>query len=400
MPRFGFAWTPTADSKTAVRGGFGMFVDRPEGNLIFSQVNIPPFLTSATFENGNIANITGGSAAALGAFADMLAIDPDLKLPYTMNWSLSVQHELPYGIFGEVAYISNLGRHLLRQPDINAPTFASLLANLALPAAQRKATNALRPYKGFSAINFRLSDANSSYHALQFYGAKRKGDLTITASYTWSKSLGDASGNGDGVDVGDEPFNRRANYGPTSFDRRHIFVTTYTYRIPFFRSLTGVGGAVLSGWEFSGITRFQTGPLLTMTGATSIGTRRADYLGGDVDLFRFERTLDRWFNEEAFTPANDARPGNSGRGILVGPGRNLWDLSMRKRFGITEGMKLLVQADFFNAFNHTNFNNPNTTMPALTTGADPRVNIRTSGFGSITGAAPGRNVQIGLKLTF
>jgi hypothetical protein len=400
MPRFGFAWSPTESGKTAIRGGFGMFVDRPEGNLIFSQVNIPPFLNSATFENGNIANITGGSAAALGAFADMLAIDPNLKLPYTMNWSLSVQHELPYGIFGEVAYISNLGRHLLRQPDINAPTFASLLANLALPTAQRKATNALRPYKGFSAINFRLSDANSSYHALQFYGAKRKGDLTITTSYTWSKSLGDASGNGDGVDAGDEPFNRRANYGPTSFDRRHIFVTTYTYRIPFFRSWKGVGGAALSGWEFSGITRFQTGPLLTVVGATSIGTRRADYLGGDVELFRFEQTLNRWFNEEAFAPANDARAGTSGRGIIVGPGRNLWDLSMRKRFGITEGIKLLVQADFFNAFNQTNFNNPNVTMPALVTGADPRLNIKTSGFGSITGAAPGRNVQIGLKLTF
>jgi hypothetical protein len=402
MPRFGFAWSPT-NGKTAVRGGFGMFVDRPEGNLIFSQVNIPPFLNSATFENGNIANIRGGNAAALGAFADMLAIDPDLKLPYTMNWSLSVQRELPLGIFGEVAYISNLGRHLLRQPDINAPTFAALLANQALPSAQRKATNALRPYKGFSAINFRLSDANSSYHALQFYGAKRKGDLTMSVSYTWSKSLGDASGNGDGVDIGDEPFNRRANYGPTSFDRRHIFVTSYTYRIPLFQSWKGVRGAVLSGWELSGITRFQTGPLLTVTGTTSIGNRRADYIGGEVNLPSNERTLDRWFNEEAFAPANDARPGTSGRGIIIGPGRNLWDLSMRKRFGITEGIKLLVQADFFNAFNQTNFNNPNTgAIPALVTtpGADPRQNIKTSSFGSITGAAPGRNVQLGLKLTF
>ncbi len=402
MPRFGFAWTPTSDGKTAIRGGFGMFVDKPEGNLIFSQVNIPPFLTSASFENGNIANIAGGTAGALAPFADMLAIDPNLELPYTMNWSISVQRELPGSIFGEVAYVSNLGRHLLRQPDINAPSFADLLANSLLPTAQRKATNALRPYKGFAQINFRLSDSNSSYHALQLYGAKRQGNLTMTASYTWSKSLADASGNGDGVDAGDEPFNRRANYGPTSFDRRHIFVTTYTYRIPFLLSWKGVGGAILSGWEISGITRFQTGPYLTVIGTTGIGNRRADYLGGDVELFRFERTLDRWFNEEAFAPANETRPGTSGRGIIVGPGRKLWDLSMRKRFGITEGVKLLVQADFFNAFNQTNFNNPNVTMPSLVTtaGVDPRQNIKTSGFGSITGAAPGRNVQLALKLTF
>jgi hypothetical protein len=402
MPRFGFAWTPTADGKTAVRGGFGMFVDKPEGNLIFSQVNIPPFLTIANFENGNIANIAGGTAGALAPFADMLAIDPDLKLPYTMNWSLSVQRELPLGIFGEVAYVSNLGRHLLRNPDINAPTFADLLANSLLPSAQRKATNALRPYKGFSVINFRVSDANSSYHALQLFGAKRKGDLSMTVSYTWSKSLADASGNGDGVDVGDEPFNRKANYGPTSFDRRHIFVSTYTYRLPFFRSWKGITGAVLSGWELSGITRFQTGPLLTVSGTTGIGGRRADYLGGEVNLPSSERTLDRWFNEEAFAPASETRPGTSGRGIIIGPGRNLWDLSMRKRFAVKEGIKLLIQADFFNAFNQTQFNAPNTSMPALVTtaGADPRVNIKTSSFGSISGAAPGRNVQLAMKLTF
>ena len=402
MPRFGFAWSPGGDGKTSIRGGFGMFADRPEGNLIFSQVNIPPFLTSATFENGNIANVAGGRAAALAPFAGITAIDPNLELPYTMNWSLSVQRELPLGIFGEVAYITNLGRHLLRNPDINVPTFEELIANQQLPTAQRKVLNALRPYKGFSAINFRLSDANSNYHALQLYAAKRKGDLTMTASYTWSKSLADASGNGDTVNSGEDPYDRHLNYGPTSFDRRHIFVTTYTYKIPFFRSLQGVGGAILSGWEFSGITRFQTGPLLTVIGSTGIGNRRAYYLGGAVNLSESERTLARWFNEEAFSPAPETEVGNSGRGIVLGPGRHLWDLSMRKSFGLTEDVRLMVQADFFNAFNQTQFASPNTTMPALVTtaGADPRQNIKTSAFGSIGSAAPGRNVQIGLKLTF
>ena len=107
--------------------------------------------------------------------------------------------------------------------------------------------------------------------------------------------------------------------------------------------------------ELGGITRFQTGPLLTVRGATSIGTRRANYLGGDVNLPSSQRTNDRWFNEEAFEPAADDARGNSGRGIVLGPGRRLWDISMRKRFGISEAVKLQVQADFFNAFNQTNF---------------------------------------------
>jgi hypothetical protein len=402
MPRLGFAWSPGSDNKTAVRGGFGLFFDRPEGNLIFSQVNIPPFLNSATFENGNIENVAAARASALGPFARIDAIDPNLKLPYSMNWSISVQRELPFGIFGEAAYVSNFGRHLLRQPDINAPSFEALVENQKLPSAQRKSTNALRPYKGFSEIRMRLSDANSNYHGLQLYAAKRKGQLTMTASYTWSKSLADASGNGDGVDAGEDPFNRKLNYGPTTFDRRHIFVTTYTYRLPFFRKWNAVTRAALSGWELSGITRFQTGPLLTVRGATTIGTRRADYLGGEVNLPSSQRTTDRWFNEEAFEPAADDQGGNSGRGIVLGPGRRLWDLSMRKRFGISESVNLQIQADFFNAFNQTNFGNPSTDMPAFVTtaGADPRQNIKTSGFGSISSAAPGRNVQLGLKLTF
>jgi hypothetical protein len=386
-PRLGFAWAPTGDNKTAVRGGFGVFFDRPEGNLIFSQVNIPPYSGSSTFENGNLSNITGGRAAALAPFSSIDALHPKLRIPYTMNWSLSIQREMGSGVFGEITYISNLGRRLLRQPDINQPSFEVLLANSRLPSSQRLSTNALRPYKGFSQIRMRLSDSNSHYHALQLYAAKRKGDFTATMSYTWSKILTDTSGNGDGVDLGDDPFDRRTNYGPASFDRRHIFVTTYTYRLPFFRRWTGIVGGVLSGWELSGITRFQTGQYLTVRGSTSIGTRRADYVGGKVEMFGPIRTNTKWFNTDAFRTAPDERRGNSGVGLVTGPGRRLWDLSARKRFKITEGKSVLFQADFFNAFNTTNFNNPNTT-------------VTDQAFGSISSSAPGRNIQLGLKLNF
>lgn len=384
-PRFGFAYAPFGDDKTSIRGGFGMFYDKVEGNLIFSQVNVPPFLSTPQFENGNIANPSGGTASALAPFGTINAIDPNLNISYSMNFSLGVQRELPRGFFVEATYVGNEGRHLIRQPDINQASFAALAANAALPSAQRLSVNALRPYKGFSQIRMRLSDANSNYNGLQLYAAKRKGNLELTASYTWSKTLTDTSGNGDDVDVGEDPFNRHTNYGPASFDRRHIFVTTYDYQIPFFSTLHGVGGAILSGWEISGITRYQSGGYFTVTGSTSIGTRRADYLGGPVLLSN--PGPNGWINPAAFATAPDGRRGTSGVGIVQGPNLQTWDFSMRKQFTITERVNLRFQADMFNAFNRANFRSPSTV-------------VTTAGFGTIGSTGPARNIQFGLKLNF
>jgi hypothetical protein len=384
-PRFSFAWAP--ESKTAIRGGFGIFYDKSEGNLIFPMVNLPPYSSSVQFENGNLANPTGGKASAVAPFGNINAIDPKLRIPYSMDFSLSVQRELPGNVFAEVAFVGNQGRHLIRQPDINQPTFDALEANQALPSAQRLSTNALRPYKGFSQILMRLSDTNSNYNSLQIYVTKRKGNLTLSGAYTYSKALTDSSNNTANLE---DPFNRSFNYGPADFDRRHIFAASYTYRVPFFDRWTGVPGKVLSGWEISGITHFQTGPEDTIIGVTSIGNRRADYNGASLSLPSGMQGPAEWFNVKAFTAAPDTRRGNSGAGIVVGPGRNLWDLSLRKKFGIAEAVRMQFQADFFNAFNHTNLNNLTT---AQTTVGD-------AAFGTISGAAPGRNIQLGLKLNF
>ncbi len=382
-PRFGFSISPFSDNRTAIRGGAGIFYDRPEGNIIFSSVNIPPYLSSSQFENGNISNITGGSASAVAPFANINTINPALELPYTMSYSLSVQRELPWGVFGEVAYVGNQGRKLLRQPDINQATFDALVANAALPSSQRPSTNTLRPFKGYTGILMRLSDSTSNYNALQVYAAKRKGGLTFTTSYTWSKALADTSGNGDNLE---DPFNRRFNYGPVSFDRRHILALTYTYRLPFFRKSQGLLYNTLGGWEVSGITRWQTGQNLTPNGNTSIGTRRADYIGGEVNVQGPDRFL-QWFNTAAFATAPNTRRGTAGVGPIEGPGRYFWDLSLRKRLAITERVKLELRGDLFNSLNQVLLNNPNVTT--------------TSGsYGQIDSTAPGRNIQLGLRLSF
>lgn len=389
-PRFSFALAPFNNSKTAIRGGFGIFYDKPEGNLIFSSVNVPPFTQSSTLENGNLAALASARAAAPAPFAQIDVIDPNLVVPYTMSYSLSVQHELPKGIFVEAAYVGNQGRHLLRQPDINQPSFDALRANILLPTAQRLTTNALRPYKGYSAIRLRMSDSNSNYNALQLYAAKRRGNTTLTVSYTWSHALADTSGNGDNPE---EFANRSYSYGPATFDRRHIFVTTYTYRLPFFKSLKSksLAGNLVKGWEVSGITRFQSGQYYTPQANSTIGGRRADYLGGDITLPDDERSQSRWFNTAAFGPAPEDRRGNARVGSVLGPGRNLWDLSLRKQFTLHEQYKLQFRGDMFNAFNHVNLNLNNGGLI---------VNQAANNYGTITSAAPGRQVQLGLRLTF
>ena len=389
-PRFGFAYAPFGDDKTSIRGGFGMFYDKVEGNLIFSQVNVPPFVSTPNFDNGNLTNPSGGTASTAALLGDINAINPDLKPSYSMNFSLGIQRELPKGFFVEANYVGNEGRHLVRQPDLNQPSFAALTANLPVNGGANANTNALRPYKGYTRILYRLSDANSNYNGLQLYAAKRKGNLELTASYTWSKALTDTSGNGDGVDVGEDPFNRHSNYGPASFDRRQIFVTTYDYRLPFFNKMKGVGRAVLSGWEVSGITRYQSGAYFTITANTAIGTRRADYVGGPVLLA--SPGPNGWINPAAFAPAPATRRGNSGVGNVQGPNLQTWDFSLRKQFNVTERVNVRFQADLFNAFNRANFR--------LLPPPNPSTVVTNAGFGTITTTGPGRNIQFGLKLNF
>jgi len=249
-----FSYSPFNDNRTAIRGGIGLFYDKAEGNIIFSQLNIPPFIQSSTFQSGNLSNPSGGKAGA-ASLLSVTAIDPHLTLARTTNYSLGVQREMPWGVLLEVSYVGNEQRHILRQPDINLPTFAALQANAALPAPL--ATNQLRPYQGYTSIRMYLSDSTANYNALQVYATKRKGDFLTTVSYTWSKTLADSSALGANPDNWRD---RRFNYGVADFDRRHVFAATYFYDSPLFRHRGGFVGTALGGWQLSGITRVQSGP--------------------------------------------------------------------------------------------------------------------------------------------
>jgi hypothetical protein len=224
------------------------------------------------------------------------------------------------------------------------------------------------------------------------YLTKRRGDFTYTIGYTLGKSTALASGNGDNPLAAEgitpnEDFDRSFFVGPTSFDRRHAIVSTWTYQMPFLRDRHDVVGILLGGWEASGKVRWQTGEYLTADGNTSIGTRRADYLGGDISLPANERTADRWFNTDAFAAAPDDRRGNAKVGTIEGPRWYQWDVSVRKNVALVGSSHMELRADVFNVFNRVNFGNPETT-------------VTDDDFGAIGSARIPRQMQLSVRFQF
>lgn len=382
-PRLGFAYAP--DAKTSIRGGFGTFYYRPEGNVGFSQVNIQPFLQNIEFDNANLGNITAGTANNTGLQGGISAIDPKLKNPYIDQYSLGVQRELPFGMLLETTYVGNVGHHLLRQPNINTPPIALLAANPANNA------NFYNPFKGFTSIGQNRSDSNTNYNALQAYLSKRRGALTFTVSYTFAKGLGDSSSNnGDLANWQDLNY----NYGELNIDRKHAFVTTVNYQVPSLSGHNLLLREAVGGFMVTGVFRAQTGPFYTVNAAApTLGNRRASIVPGQAIYARgacctLPGHVKQWLNPAAFTTPPAGSFGNSGVGQVVLPGLQQLDANLAKNFNLHERLGFRIQADFFNVLNHTNYSSLGTTATSGTS------------FGRLNGAYPARQMQFGGKFTF
>jgi hypothetical protein len=229
--------------------------------------------------------------------------------------------------------------------------------------------------------------ASSIYHSLQVTVEKRLSrGLSFGTAYTYSKTIGLSAATG--MYTGPQnTYNIKAERGPASFDRTHVLVLNYVYDVPLFRQVTGAGGAILHGWEATGIVTFESGFPLTpgFTSDTAGLASRPNLLAGPA--INGPKTADQWFNTQAFAAPPFGHFGSAGVGVIRGPGLNNWDLGFFKNFPIKERLKLQFRSELFNAFNHTNFN----TVDA---------NFGSGSFGQVTSAHTPRVVQFSLRLEF
>ena len=431
-PRVGFAWQPRSDNRLVVRGGYGIYYDRANSRLLNNQILDFPYYTLAQafltpisnpfvqvpqpssypllFNNAAVFPF-GGPPAFLPRAASLIlptvtvqdvsanGIYPDLhdfRTPYIQQYSFGIEQELANNWMLNLSYVGSAGRKLYRLVDQNQ----GVIQTAAGPAGIYSPGLSALAVQGFG-VHTVQSSSNSSYNSLQASVTKRfSHGLTFLASYTWSHSLDDYSGDLTGTsDVTVVPGNQAPgqlnNYASSDFDRRNRFVFSGIYDLPkLYRGDSGFARQAANGWELASVVTLQSGtPFSVLTNATAFVQARANLTPGCIPGRNgdVESRLLEYFNTSCFKAATaDAAGGfgNTGRNILQGPNQRNVDISIIKYFTFTERTKLEFRSEFFNAFNTVNFQNPDSIL------ASPS-------FGQILATSTGpRVIQFALKLNF
>ncbi|OLE54521.1 MAG: hypothetical protein AUG51_08005 [Acidobacteria bacterium 13_1_20CM_3_53_8] len=424
-PRVGLAYSPLDSGRLVVRGGYGIFYSRPSTIYIGFTTVSPPMYTIRRSPTGATVRLADPffplpsqdqfPTFVRGVALANTAFDRRLCTPYVQQYNASVQYALSNDLLFEVAYVGTRGLNLFRGIAINQARLASLqhpvinevtgqVITTNTPAnAQLRA-----PYQGVEVAGFNQiqSTAESTYNSLQVSLTKRlsKG-VQLLASYTYAKSLDNASGNSDSTgdfaadaaSIAGNQLESSANRGVSDFDRTHRFVLSYLWDLPrpaFARKST-VGRLLLSNWQVAGIITAMSGlPIdIVDTGAGSLyglsGTNftlaRPSWASGATRSTATSNVpAGYFFNPFAFVrpfvQANQLIPssngtaradalgtdiGNIGRNVLRGPGQINVDFSVIKRLPIRESKNIEFRAEFFNLFNHVNFANPINNLNAV-----------------------------------
>ncbi len=420
-PRLGFAVRLRDKPGLVLRGGYGIYYQRLTGqvalqtaaNLPFSLFDIRggPANAGATFQNP--VNPPGLPPSSFPLFVPRTAtstlspigISTEVRSPYLQQYGLNIQYEFAPDFLLEVGYVGSKGTRLAGAFVFNQALLASTQSPVNGVTTSSVANVQQRvPIVGLAAGASQVqTNFNSNYNSLQTSVTKRLSQgLDFLASYTWSKSLDVVSGaTVQGFDVssftGDQT-NVRSSYGPSEFDRTHRFVLSFVYQPPAPRRGPRPVQFLLSNWQFSGLTVFQSGIPLTVvdsTAGTIFGSTssRAQCTGQNpASSGSVTSRLNGYFNTAAFSTApaigDGTGFGNCGRGIVRAPDQRNLDFAIQRSFRIVKESNLLFRAEFFNLTNTPNFGAPNGDRSSPS-------------FGLISNAAANpRIIQFALKYNF
>lgn len=443
-PRIGFAWDIFGDHKGVLRGGFGTSHDRSQGNLVFNTVfGNPAVVTTPNIYNNTLNNISSSAVSAnTGVLNGIYGADVSGQVPVTYSYSLGIQRELGDGVSLDIAYVGNVGRHLVTARDLNTipygTTFTRAAQNPAnfsggvVPAVEPNlppeyaaagysfsgqyayAQNYLSPYKGYGQLEYYKFDGTSNYNSLQVSVQKRYNrSLTFGGFYTWSKALTTSTADESFVD----PFNpRKYSYGVAGFDHKHVAAINYVYSLPSFSQTFHAPhwtSYLTDGFQLSGLASMQSGapliddgklwyPANQLTGGSQWSKVPPAFVGVDAQGNLIKPTI--------------GQPTLGARGSIRQGGLVTWDQSIFKNFNVGpegKGRYLQLRGEFFNILNHPNIYkrdySANVTLPSYnsSTGTFTPLSItKSTNWGqpteSFNPAGPGgpRVIQLAAKLYF
>ena len=421
-PRVGFALRLNDVGSVVLRGGYGIYYDRFSARYANTQLlNYPYFALAVglpgilrTFANPFIPVPQPGAfpltptipsplsplSPIIGVPISGLFADPELSTPYVQQYNTNVQWEVFKDYLLEVGYVGSKGTKLLQVITLNQPVYNRAANVFVAPLGPALSTQKMTA----GGMQQAQTSSNSRYNSLQISMTKRFSDgLQFLAAYTLGKSQDYYSGGplNELIPVPGDHLDWKLNYGPSDYDRRHRFVTSFVYDLP----------KALRHWQVNGILTLQTGtPFSIVDFPNNFIIQRANFAAGGGAVLTSgstESRLNQFFNTPAFVPSrpiisggNLGTPnnptfdpnhpfGNTPRNFLYGPGQKNLDFSVVRFIPITETVRGEFRTEFFNLFNWTNFANPNNNIAVPAT------------FGRITATSSGpRVVQFAFKLGF
>jgi hypothetical protein len=401
-PRFGFAWRPTSDNRSVVRGGFGIYYDAAPfaaavGSTVPFNISEPAYTNPVNAPLVLPVAFPGSGSGGPSTVAIPNAFRPDLRIPFSMQYSLTLERQQWNNGF-RLSYVGTNTRQGVYRWDINSPV-----------ADARNYIDKPRRFPRYPGINYTDNGAGHQYHGMSFEVERRRlNGLSYQAYYTLAKDVQDLE-NGESPEYAYDRARERSTWGALP---RHRFQFNTVYDLPvgkgrpLLATMNRAAEAIFGGWQVSVIYIYETGNTMTplWTGPDPTGTRFSANATRPQVTIRPDRIADgrldnptnlRWFDVGAFQAPPAGRFGTSGKYVLYGVPVNVLHATVAKQFLFKERVRLRLEMLASNALNHPNYLDPNTNITNLgTVGVLTAVMDRNTKFDS---AVP-RELQAQLRL--